>query len=120
MACSDAYQYLRGEGEGRGPGGGPKYYFNVSNTSTVWAVSPEQRGLTGRLLCGEAGPGEMLISPVQVEFWFVGVFFPWVQTNNINKSTVLGSSLGVFVWVWGFFAGSDLEAIRMGGSSVQP
>lgn len=48
----------------------------------------------------------MLISPTEIEFWIVWVFFPpWVQTSNINKSTVLGSSLSVFVCT---FAGDDL------------
>lgn len=44
--------------------------------------------LTGRLLRGEgraAGPGEMLISPVRVEYWFI-FFSPGSKQNIINKS----------------------------------
>lgn len=73
------------EGGEQGPGEGPKYRFNVLNTSIALDVLPEQPVLTGRLLRGKgraAGPGEMLISPVWVEFWLGFCFFPWVQTKH--------------------------------------
>lgn len=76
------------KGGERESGEGLKYCFNVLNTITALDVSPEQPVLIGQLLRGEgmaAGPGEMLISALWVEFW--GFFFSclgllsWVQAK---------------------------------------
>lgn len=99
---------------GGGPGEGPRCHFNVLNTSSASRVPPEQPVLAGQLLRGEgraAGPAEMLIPPVLVEFCFT--FLSPLGPSKIlpikTKHSAGTEPLCVFL------AGSDLTPRRQIG-----